>query len=223
MYFGRLLGLCYIGAASHPLLDLLTTYSVQLLSPLSGTWYHADALFIIDLWLWLLLALTIFWSKRLEKQGREWRRPVQGALAIVLTYISANLIYSERAFAEVRRATGGQATAMFASPPPIAFWRRNLVWREGECYRRSEFGPRGMSPMSSCEPDNLDHPAFRAAVRNDPGLVKFLRWSVMPQVAVKRGKCALRVMVGDARYGSGASSRLAHETLLPKRAPGCPA
>src|SRR3989337_2222783 len=85
MRFGRLLGLCYIGAASHPLLDLLTTYSVQLLSPLSRTWYHADALFIIDLWLWLLLGLTIFWSKRREKQGREWRRPVQTALAVMLT------------------------------------------------------------------------------------------------------------------------------------------
>ncbi len=222
MHFWHLLGLCYIGAASHPLLDLLTTYSVQLLSPLSSTWYHADALFIIDLWLWLLLGLTIFWSKRREKQGRDWRRPMQAALAVMLTYISANLIYSERAFAAVRQATDGQATRMFASSPPVAFWRRNLVWREGECYRRSEFGPRGMSPMSPCEPDNLDHPAFRAAVLSDPGLVNFLRWSVMPQVALKREKCELKVMVGDARYGSGASSRLAHETLLPVSGPGCP-
>src|SRR5687768_16081370 len=58
-----LLALCYIGAASHPLLDLLTTYSVQLLSPFSAAWYHADGLFIIDVWLWLVLGGSIFWSK----------------------------------------------------------------------------------------------------------------------------------------------------------------
>jgi hypothetical protein len=79
-----------------------------------------------------------------------------------------------------------------------------------------------MSPVLPCEPDNLDHPAFRAALARDPALVKFLRWSILPQVAVKREKCAARVIVGDARYGSGASSRLSHETLLPMSGPGCP-
>jgi inner membrane protein len=222
MHFGRLVAVCYIGALSHPLLDLLTTYSVQLFSPLSSAWYHADALFIIDLWLWLLLGLTIYWSKRREKRGGDWRRPMRAALAVVLLYISANLMISERAFAAVRGATGGQATKIFASAPPLAFWRRNLVWREGDCYRRSGFGLAGISPMSSCEPDNLDHPAFRAAVRTDSRLVKFLRWSVMPQAAVKPERCALRVIVGDARYGSGASSRLSHVTLLPASGPHCP-
>jgi inner membrane protein len=48
MHFGWLLALSYIGAATHPLLDMLTTYSVQLLSPFSSRWYHADGLFIID-------------------------------------------------------------------------------------------------------------------------------------------------------------------------------
>jgi len=43
-----LLGLAYLATLTHPLMDLLTTYSVQLLSPLSDAWFHADALFIID-------------------------------------------------------------------------------------------------------------------------------------------------------------------------------
>lgn len=221
MHFGRLVVLCYIGALSHPLLDLLTTYSVQLFSPLSSAWYHADALFIIDLWLWLLFGLTIFWSKRREKMGGDWRLPTQAALTFALVYIAGNLLLSERAFAAVRRATHGRAEAIFASPPPLAFWRRDLVWREGDCYRRSRFGPSGLAPLSACAPNNLDNPAFRAALRSDPQLPKFLRWSILPEAAVARERCALRVTVGDARYGSGARSRLAHETILPAGGPGC--
>src|SRR5438128_1115247 len=56
MHFGWLLALCYLGAITHPLLDLQTTYSVQLFSPFSTAWYHSDSLFIIDLLLWLVLA-----------------------------------------------------------------------------------------------------------------------------------------------------------------------
>ena len=59
MRFGWLVLLCYLGALTHPLLDVLTTYSVQLLSPFSNLWFHADGLFIIDLWVWLALALGI--------------------------------------------------------------------------------------------------------------------------------------------------------------------
>src|SRR4029453_17159731 len=50
MRFGWLVALSYLGALTHPFLDLLTTYSVQLLSPFSNTWYHAHGLFIIAVW-----------------------------------------------------------------------------------------------------------------------------------------------------------------------------
>ena len=98
-----LLSLCYIGAITHPLLDLQTTYSVQLLSPFTGLWFHADSLFIIDLWLWLLLAGTIWWSKRREQRGDPgFRAPVQAALAAGFTYICLNIGLSDAAKAAVR-------------------------------------------------------------------------------------------------------------------------
>ena len=84
MHFGWLVALSYLGAVTHPLLDLQTTYSVQLLSPLSNAWYHADSLFIIDVWLWSLVAGSIAWSRWRERKRREWQRPVQGAIAIAL-------------------------------------------------------------------------------------------------------------------------------------------
>lgn len=213
---GWLLALCYLGAVTHPLLDLLTTYSVQLLSPFSSVWYHADGLFIIDLFLWLLLGGAIFWSKRREKRGREWRAPAQAAIAITLAYIAANLLISQSAYAAARAWAGERPVeAMFASPPPFYSWRRNLVWREGGCYRRTTFDPfSGLGAVGDCQPTNMDDPLVRAAIASDPRLQKFLRWSILPQASVDRGRCTARVIIGDARYGEGRNSRLGRETTI---------
>jgi inner membrane protein len=224
MRFGWLVALSYLGAITHPLLDLLTTYSVQLLSPFSNAWYHADGLFIIDVWIWLLLAIAIGVSKRREQRGREWRRLPQVAIGIVLAYIGLNLAISQRADALVR-TYDRQAQAIFASPPPVAFWRRDLVWREGHCYRRSRYDPLkpdGLGSVSPCEPTNMGDPIVREAIRRDPRLQKFLKWSVMPQADVSRDRCSARIAIGDARYGEGRRSRLARESVLPIAGPGCP-
>jgi inner membrane protein len=226
MRIGWLVALCYLGALTHPLLDLLTTYSVQLLSPFSKAWFHADGLFIIDLWLWLLFAFTIGWSRRREKRGEEWRRPAQPAVGIALGYIALNLLITQQANSAVRGwAAERRAEAIFASPPPVWFWRRNLVWREGDCYRHSRFAPlAGLAAVSPCEPANLDDPLVREAIRRDPRLRKFLKWSVMPLAEVARGRCAAKVTIGDARYtGPAARSRLSRAAVVPIAAPGCQA
>jgi len=222
MRFGWLVALSYLGALTHPFLDLLTTYSVQLYSPLSSAWYHADGLFIIDVWIWLLLAVAIGVSKRREQRGLEWRRLPQTAIGIALAYIGLNLLISERAGAAVR-SFDPQAQAIFASPPPVAFWRRDLVWRDDGCYRRASYDPLagGFGFVSECQPSNMSDPTVREAIRRDPRLQKFLKWSILPQADVIRDRCVVRVTVGDARYGEGRRSRLARETLVPTPAPGC--
>jgi inner membrane protein len=224
MRFGWLVLLCYLGALTHPLLDVLTTYSVQLLSPFSNRWFHADGLFIIDFWVWLALALGIGISKRREQGGREWRRVPQVAVAIVLAYIGANLLITQRADAAVRSWAGERAVqALFASPPPVLFWQRGMIWREGDCYRRSEFVPfgGGLGPVSECQPNNMSLPVVREAILRDPRLRKFLKWSILPQAEVVEGRCSAKVFIGDARYGEGRRSKLARETIVPTHAPGC--
>jgi inner membrane protein len=214
---GWLFALCYLGAASHPSLDLLTTYSVQLLAPFSAAWYHADGLFIIDIWLWLLLAVAIGWSKRCEMRGQEWRRPVQAAIALALVYISINLLISQKAYAAVRSWAGGRPVeAEFASPRSFYSWRRDLVWRERGCYRRSHYDPfgGGFGGVSDCQPTNLDDPLVIAAIARDPSLQKFLRWSVLPQAEAEQGRCLAKVTIGDARYGQGRRSRLGRESVI---------
>jgi inner membrane protein len=221
MRFGWLVLLCYLGALTHPLLDVLTTYSVQLLSPFSNLWFHSDGLFIIDIWIWLTLAIAIGVSKRREQRGREWRRVPQVAVAIVLAYIGANLLITQRAEAAVR-AVAPEAKALFASPPPVLFWQRGMVWREGDCYRRSEFGPFvGLGPVSECRPNDMGLPLVRDAIRHDPRLKKFLKWSILPQAEVVEGRCSAKVFIGDARYDEGRRSKLARETIVPTHAPGC--
>ena len=221
MNFGWLFALSYLGTLTHPFLDLLTTYSVQLFSPLSSAWYHSDALFIIDVWIWLLLAVAIGVSKRRERNGKEWRRLPRAAIAILLAYIGVNLLISQAAYADVRRSSPN-AERIFASPPPILFWRRDLVWQDGERYCRVTYDPLvdGLG-SASCAASNMGDPLVREAIRRDPRLQKFLKWSILPQAGVSRGRCSARVTIGDARYGEGARSRLARETVIPTHERGC--
>ena len=216
MRFGWLVALAYIGALTHPLLDLLTTYSVQLLSPFSDRWYHSDGLFIIDVWLWLLLGGAIAWSKWREKRGGNWKRPAQSALAIMLAYIAVNIAISQKAWADVRAWAGPRPVdAIFASPPPFYSWQRQLVWRESGCYRRAEFDPfAGFGEIGPCEPTNMDDPFVREAIRQNASLRRYLKWSILPQAEVERSACSAKVVIGDARYGRGASSRLGREAVV---------
>ncbi|WP_309661519.1 metal-dependent hydrolase [Sphingomonas sp.] len=221
---GWLLALAYLATLTHPLMDLLTTYSIQLLSPFSNAWFHADALFIIDVWIWLLLGGSIAWSRIREEQGRPWQRPVQAAIGLVFAYIGLNLLITQRADAAARNWAGERRIdAIFASPPPVAFWRRDLVWREGDCYRRSLFDPLdgGFHAVSSCAATNMNEPLVREAIRRDPQLRSFLKWSILPQADVRREHCLARVAIGDARYGQGGRSRLARESVVPVSDPGC--
>ena len=224
MHVGWLVALAYIGAITHPLLDLQTTYSVQLLSPFTDGWYHADSLFIIDVWLWTLVAGSIAWSRWRERRGREWQRPVQGAIAAALVYISFNLGLSQTAVDRVA-ARSPSATAIFASPPPVWFWRRSMSWREGHLIGRAEFEPfgHGLLPSKSLQSDGMDDPLIRAALVRDRSLRQFLGWSILPVADVRRSRCEAEVTIGDARYGEAGSrrSRLSRTTTVPLAGPGC--
>ena len=218
MHWGWLLALCYLGALTHPLLDLQTTYSVQLFSPFSDRWYHSDSLFIIDGWLWLLLTGTIWWSRDKERRGKpEWGRPVQAALGIAFAYICFNLGLSDTAVAAVKKRDSG-ATAIFASPPPLAFWKRGMVWRDERRIRRAEwrmFG--GLGPSQKLVPDNMGNPIVRAALARDRSLRKFMSWSILPVARVEAKGCEARVVIADARYGLPVENkaRLYRETTVP--------
>jgi inner membrane protein len=226
MHFGWLVALSYLGAITHPLLDWQTTYSVQLLSPFSNLWFHNDALFIIDVWILTGLALAIWMSRRRERSGGSWQRPAQAALAVLVAYIAGNAALSGVAKdAPQLEAPYAAPESIYASPPPVLFWRRELAWRQDGTVAWGDYDPlEGLLAVRSFTApvaDNMTDPLVRHALAA-PEARSFARWSTMPIAQVERGRCTARVSLGDARYGrTAADNRLGRVLTVPTGAAGC--
>jgi inner membrane protein len=59
-----ILALAYLSLLTHPLLDWMNTYGVRLLMPFDQRWFYGDTLFIIDPWIWLMLAAGILLARK---------------------------------------------------------------------------------------------------------------------------------------------------------------
>ncbi|MEZ5694436.1 MAG: metal-dependent hydrolase [Altererythrobacter sp.] len=145
--------LAFIGCLTHPALDWLNVYGVRLLEPFSSQWFYGDTLFIIDVWLWALMGFATWFSLRREKRGGEWMRPARIAIVVALGYIGLNWILSwhaersvqsvaeysnlslEGPAQEIISVVSGQDAKVIASPPPVEFWKRQLIFgRDGRWY-----------------------------------------------------------------------------------------
>lgn len=130
--FGWLYAMAFIGCLSHPFFDWLNVYGIRLLEPFSSQWFYGDTLFIIDVWLWALLIGSVWWSRRREKAGGEWMRPAQVGIAVGMAYIGVNgIISNSTAYAGTPDRTPDQ---IISSPVPLAFWKREVLWREGDTW-----------------------------------------------------------------------------------------
>jgi inner membrane protein len=229
MHFGWLVALAYIGTATHPVLDWLTSYAVQLFSPFSNRWYHGEALFIIDVWIWTGLALAIGLSRGREKTGRDGRRPAQVALAAALAYIGVN--YGMTAYAKaqlLRQPPYPRVDSVFAEFEPARFWVRNLVWRSGHEIAYSRWTPvAGLRHLEAPMPDNMDVPLVRQVMFANAELRQFMRWSVMPMAAIEQGRCRTKVTFTDARFRKirvpwrEGESPFRHEVIVATGGAGC--
>lgn len=66
-----LLALAYVGVWSHPILDWLNTYGVQLLAPRKDRWFYGDTLFIVDPWIWLILGAAAWLRYGQSTRGKR--------------------------------------------------------------------------------------------------------------------------------------------------------
>lgn len=119
--------LSFIGCLTHPALDWLNVYGIRLLEPFSSRWFYGDTLFIIDVWLWALMGFATWFSLRREKWGGEWMKPAQIAMVVALGYIGLNWQYSE-SLKPHPKVEYSVASEVIASPPPFAFWQRELLF-----------------------------------------------------------------------------------------------
>lgn len=222
-----LIALCYLGAFTHPLLDLQTTYAVQLLSPFSNRWFHTETLFIIDVWVWSALAFAVWLSRRREKRGGDWRRPAIVGLAAVLAYIGLNGAITQGArHAALAAISGSRPDVLIAGQQPVLFWKRDLVWRQERRIGRAHYDPLNsltqVSAMQPPVPDNMADPIVQRAKRANRNIETFMRWSIMPVADVTRRRCEAVISFGDARFGQRSRGPLMRTVTLPLAAPGCP-
>jgi inner membrane protein len=88
--WNRLLVLVYLATLSHPALDWLNTYGVRFLAPFDWRWFYGDALFIVDPWMWLLLAAATLLGRGTSARTRRAFR-VLGLLGSILLAVAASL------------------------------------------------------------------------------------------------------------------------------------
>jgi inner membrane protein len=180
--FGWLLALCYIGCLSHPLFDWFNNYGIRLLEPFSHQWFYGDTLFIIDLWILIALGIGVWRSLRRERaEQANWAVPAQIALAATLAYVGLNMAISRAAEAAVRKIEPG-AEMVVANAVPIAFWRREVLWRSADGYFGSipcDFTHCQRYPRT-IRKTNWADPRIAQWAAGDPAAQAFLFWSRMP-------------------------------------------
>ena len=200
--FAPLLLLSYVGVLSHVGLDLLNNYGVRLLMPFSGRWFYGDSVFIVDLWLWLALAIGVWRSTRGDDV-----RPARRALAIAGVYVLAMVISARlgrQIVANEWRATHATApSALMVGPVFLNPLERQIIVDAGDRYvtgrlrlpDRVQFDPR---PIPKRDVD----PAVRQAVATDSRLQAVLTWTRFPYYEVEPHGRRTVVTLRDVRFGS---------------------
>ena len=173
--------LSFIGCLSHPALDWLNVYGIRFLEPFSSQWFYGDTLFIIDVWLWALLIVSVWWSLRMEKSGGNCTRPAWIGTVVGLAYIGLNGLISDYADA-MAKANEPYGRQVIVSPPPIQFWHREKIIQTydgrwiSNAWDGTEFGYgyRNSASVQCVMPD------FTEERRTNSQLDAFLFWSRAP-------------------------------------------
>ena len=208
---GWLLALAYVGCLSHPALDWLNVYGIRLLEPFSSRWFYGDSIFIIDVWLWAGLIAAIIGARRRDRSGQDGGRVAWIALVAISAYIFVNGLITGRAEARTHallaQVRGVTAEMVVASPPPLAFWRRDIFWRgtlNGVGYYGSFHNNifDGGEPVAAggglSRPSGMDNPRLAAIAATNSEVRAFLLWSRMP---VARFLPDGRLILSDQRFG----------------------
>lgn len=200
--FWWLLVLSYLGVLTHVYMDLLNTYGVRLLSPLSQRWFYGDSIFIIDPWLWLMLGVGALFSRR---AGPHWAR--FGVLAATL-YIGAMVGSARAARAVVHDAwvarTGTGPGALMVGPAPFSLLRKTIIVDAGDHYVEGTFRwwPTTVTFGEGRTPKNENAPGV-AEARQDRDVAGLLVWARFPFWEVTEAPGRRTVTVGDMRFKSG--------------------
>lgn len=196
----------YIGVFTHVFLDALNVYGVRLLMPFAERWFYGDAVFIIDPWLWVILAAGVVLARR----GRT-PAPALASLTMATAYI-ATMIWLSAAGRQIVldawTTTYGRAPqALMVGPVPIDPLTKEIIVDAGDRYVTGTFGwwPRRVRFEPEAIPKNDDAPPVHLA-RQDPRIRAILVWARFPYYQLASVPDGTRVTVQDARYGTRVGS-----------------
>jgi inner membrane protein len=210
---GWTLLLACVGVYSHVFLDLLNNYGVRLASPVSWQWFYGDAVFIVDPWMWLMLATGIWLT---GSRGRP--RPARVALVAATCYIVVMLMSAAVARGIVtdrwEDTRGIEPRALMVGPLPLWPFSRQVIVDAGDHYEYGVFSWRQRAVRFVPEkiPKNSDTPEV-AAARRANNIRAFLVWSRFPFWTIEPTPDGTRVTVSDMRF-AGRNGFFA-STILP--------
>lgn len=193
----------YIGVLSHVGMDWLNNYGVRLLKPFSDRWFHGDAVFIVDPWLWLMLALGVVVARR-------WSAPsgARAALVVATIYIAAMVASAaaarQKVFDAWTQAKGHSPASLMVGPVPVNPFRKTVVIDAGTYYERGtfEWWPTRVRFDPQHVQKNDRHPAAIRASQTDPDFRAVLIWARFPYYTLAPVEGGTRVMLGDMRFPS---------------------
>ncbi|MEQ1757064.1 MAG: metal-dependent hydrolase [Vicinamibacterales bacterium] len=197
-----LVALSYLGVLSHVGLDYLNNYGVRLLMPLSGRWFYGDTLFIIDPWMWAVMGIGVWWSRR-----RGSSRPARNALWLTAVYVVLMLVAAGAARQTVIDAwiarAGAPPRALMVGPRPVSPLVRDVIVDAGDHYVTGTFTwlPASVRFNEATVQKNDQDPAVAEALR-DPEVQGFLVWSRFPAFTLDRSADGVLVQVGDMRFSA---------------------
>ena len=135
--FGRLLGLVLLGAYVHLFFDLVNSFGVVLLWPLSDRRPELAIIFIIDFILTGLLAapLLLAVSRRLRPHLVLMSRIAMTGVAVYILFCGGNRMIARRALASESSKLTARPEFSYVFPEPLGPHRWRGVVRIGDTYR----------------------------------------------------------------------------------------
>jgi inner membrane protein len=166
----RLFALALLGMGVHAFFDLVNSYGVVLLYPLTRARLELAWVFIIDVALWALLLapLLLAWLPRgnLEKLSR-WSL---AAVALYVAFCAAGRWRSAGVLDKIADAEGLRPTYAYVFPEALGPHRFRGVLKEGSEYRMYQIRPwTGSWDARGVFPTEENEPVVRAARTSERG------------------------------------------------------
>ena len=210
---GWTLLLAFVGIYTHVFLDLLNNYGVRLASPVSWRWFYGDAIFIVDPWMWIMLAVGVWLTGT-----RGTPRPARRALVAVGVYAVVMLISGSAGRGIVantwQEAHGVAPQSLMVGPVPIWPFSRQVIVDAGDHYETGmlSWARAAVTFYPERIPKNSDAPQV-AAARRDNNIRAFLVWARFPFWTIEPTPSGTRVTVSDMRFAG--RNGFAASTVVP--------